>query len=65
MATKLLPTRDPAPIPEAFSRVFIEGGWRKAERMYGKRAALTWYQALDGNNTLAPARREKMRGGRS
>lgn len=55
-STKLL--RPPAP---EFETIFIEHGWAKVSRMYGKRCAVRWYAML-GAERLKAARARFVKG---
>lgn len=50
--------RQPAP---EFERIFIQHGWAKANRMFGKRCANRWYIML-GAERLKAARERYLRG---
>jgi hypothetical protein len=51
-STKVIP-----PVPTNFARNFIEGGWRKVERMYGQRDdLLIKWKSLAGGQALDDAR---------
>lgn len=57
------PTKGVPPVPPNFARNFVEGGWRKIERLYGARddRLLKWIE-LSGGRELYRGRRDHMRG---
>ena len=60
-SSKLVP-----PAPPEFAQQFIEGGWRRIERVYGARNDLVrkWIVMVGGERELKRLRREYMAGRR-
>jgi hypothetical protein len=58
-----LPTRAIAPVPPNFVRNFVEGGWRRLERVYGCRddVILTWMEISGGLEAMQDQRRAYQR----
>ncbi len=60
-STKLLP-----PMPPEFPVIFVKGGWRLAEHLYGARTdLLVKWMEIAGADRLRGLRREYQRGDRS
>ncbi|WP_010337794.1 hypothetical protein [Sphingobium yanoikuyae] len=60
-SSKLIP-----PLPPEFAQQFVEGGWRRIERVYGARNDLVrkWIAMAGGERELKRLRREYMAGRR-
>ncbi len=60
----MIPLRHIPPCPPEFAEQFVEGGWRRVERIYGARTdlLLKWIET-SGGDALYAARREHKRGG--
>lgn len=52
-----LPTNIPVPVDPEFERKFIEHGWQRVERIWGKRRTMTW-AAVVGKEQLIRKRKE-------
>lgn len=56
MRAKRLPTSAPVPVDPQFVQTFVEGGWQRAERIFGKRRVQTWAMVV-GKRALIAKRR--------
>lgn len=55
---KRLPTHVPVPVDPEFVQTFIEGGWQRVERIWGKRRVQTWV-AVIGRAKMEQMRRDE------
>lgn len=59
---KLAPTKAVSRVPPNFVENFVEGGWRRVERVYGtSRCVWQWVEMAGGADRLQSMRREYLK----